>query len=256
MFFNALMMVFACDGGSAPEPTVDPEPATPSLDDITFLTEEYPPFNYTADDQLDGASVALLEAALKKAGASKTRADFTVVKWADGYERVQKEANTCLFSMTYTPERAPLFQWAGPIAETRIAVIAKKDAGVTISAAEDLANYTHGAFKDDVGQQLLATAGVPADKVKIEADTAVLMKDLSEGTIQTWAFEESSARYQLTAAGYDASEFETVYVLQESTVQYAFHKDTPPALISQLSQALGDLQASGERQKILDAHLK
>ena len=132
VFFSALLLMLACDGGPAetPEPAAEPEPAKPSLDDITFLTEEYPPFNYTNGDKLDGASVALLEAALEKAGAKTTRADFQVVSWADGYAKVQSDKNTCLFSMTYTAERAPLFQWAGPIAETRIAVIAKKDAGV------------------------------------------------------------------------------------------------------------------------------
>ncbi|MFT4976796.1 MAG: polar amino acid transport system substrate-binding protein [Myxococcota bacterium] len=252
---SALLLLAACDSEPAP-PAVVPEPAAPAIDRVTFLTEEYPPLSYTHDGQLDGAAVALLEAVLAELGSKKTRADVSVVPWSDGYARAKSDPDTCLFSMTYTDERAPLFQWAGPISDTRIVVMARKDAGVSIDSAADLGTYTHGVFLDDIGQQLLASAGVAAEKVRVESDAAVLMKDLAEGTIQTWAYEEASARFQLARAGYSVDDFETVYVLKESTTQYAFSLGTSPELIAAFSAALGSVQASGERQKILDAYSK
>lgn len=258
-FIFAVLALSAC--AKTPAEVEAPVPATPvveavAVDSITFLTEQYPPFNYEADGKAQGVAVDLLVAMLAEAGSAKTAADFAVIPWSDGYSRVQAEPGTCLFSTTWTDERAPLFKWVGPIVDTRIVVLAKKGSGVAVASAADLAGLTHGVIHDDAGQQLLVAAGVPADKMTVSEDSASIMKSLDDGTVQTWAYEEASARYQLSAAGYDPTAFETVHVLKESTTQYACNKDMSDELIASLSGALAAVDARGGRQEIIDRYMK
>ncbi len=227
-----------------------------SVDGITFLTEQYPPFNYEVDGKVQGLAVDLLEAMLQEMGAGTTRADFAVLPWSEGYSRVQSEPGTCLFSMTFTEEREPLFRWVGPIADTRIVVLAKKDAGITVSSPADLAKLTHGVIADDAGHQLLQATGVPDAQMTVAADAATIITALGDGAIQAWAYEEASARYQLAEAGHDAAAFETIHVLKESTTRYACHKDTPDELITGFSAALSSLEASGKQKEIQERYLK
>ncbi|QJB55792.1 transporter substrate-binding domain-containing protein [Pseudodesulfovibrio sp. zrk46] len=225
-------------------------------DDITYMTEQYPPFNYEEQGELKGLAVDLLDAVLKEMGASKSKKDFKILPWAQGYNRVQSEGNTCLFSMTLTDSRKPLFKWVGPVIETKTAIIAKKGSGVKIGSAADLGNYKYGVIRDDVGQQLLEEAGVSKDKMDITSKNESNIKKLDKGRIDAWAYEESSAKYQLKLAGMNPEDFETVYILKAGTLQFAFNKGVPDALIADFQKALEAVKAKGIQQQIADKYLK
>ena len=97
-----------------------------TVDDLTFITEDYPPFNFERDGKRQGIAVDALAEMLALAGARKTRADIKVWPWARGYETALKEKNTVLFSTTRTEAREGLFKWVGPIMPSRIVLVAKK----------------------------------------------------------------------------------------------------------------------------------
>ncbi|WP_147822449.1 substrate-binding periplasmic protein [Salidesulfovibrio onnuriiensis] len=225
-------------------------------DDLTYMTEQYPPFNYEEGGQLKGIAVDLLDAMLKKMGASKSAQDVSLLPWAQGYKRVQEEANTCLFSMTLTDARKPLFKWVGPVIATKISVFAKKGSGVSIGSAADLGKYKYGVIRDDIGQQLLEDAGVGKDKMDITSKNEANIKKLNAGRIDAWAYEESSAKYQLKMAGLNPADYEVAYVLQEGTLNFAFNKSVSDDLLAQFQAALDALKADGTVQSIQDKYLK
>lgn len=198
----------------------------------------------------------MLDTMLKEMGASKGVKDFKLLPWAQGYKRVQTENNTCLFSMTLTDTRKPMFKWVGPLGETRIVVIAKKGSGVSIKSVEDLGKYKYGVIRDDVGQQLLEEAGVDKGKMNITYRNDNNIKKLATGQIDAWAYEESSANFQLKQAGMNPSDFETAYVLKETTLQFAFNKGISDALIGKFQQALDALKGKGVDKQIQDKYLK
>ncbi len=94
--------------------------AAASVDDIIFMTEQYPPYNLEEDNKLQGIAVDTLALMLQRAGSKQTREDIEMLPWARGYKRVLSEPNTCLFSTTRTEERENLFKWVGPIAPTQL----------------------------------------------------------------------------------------------------------------------------------------
>lgn len=227
-----------------------------TADDITYMTEQYPPFNYDDGGKVTGISVDLLTAVLKEMGSSKTAKDLSVLPWAQGYKRVQDQDNTCLFAMTLTDARKPLFKWVGPFIDTNISVIAKKGSGVSIASPADLGKYKYGVIRDDIGMHLLQDNGVAQGNMDITAKMESNLKKLDKGRVDAVAYEQTSTMYQLKNGGFNTADFEVAYVLKRGGLYYAFHKSVPDALIAEFQKALDTIKANGTHQKILDSYLK
>ncbi|MCF4152250.1 transporter substrate-binding domain-containing protein [Dethiosulfovibrio sp. F2B] len=225
------------------------------VDDIRFMTEELPPYNMKGDDGVaTGIAVDVLAEIFKREGSSKTAKDVEVLPWARGYKEVQSTQNTCLFSMTYTDERKPMFKWVGPLAASRTAVIALKSKGIKVGSEADLADLSAGVIKEDIGDILARKVGMT--KVDIAANNLQNVKKLNSGRVDVWVYEESVAQWQLKDMGFDPADYETVFALSESHLYYAFHKDTDQALIDRLQKALDEMKADGSYQAILDRYLR
>lgn len=123
--------------------------------DLHLYTDEYPPYNFLEKDKLEGISVDILEEMLQDIGSKLTKNDITVLSWSRAYNLLKKKDNVMLFSMTKTKERERLFKFVGPIAKTRIVLIARKDRNIRIDSIEDIKKYEVGTIRDDIGEQLL-----------------------------------------------------------------------------------------------------
>ena len=230
--------------------------AASQLDGVTYLTEQYPPYNYEENGQLKGISIDLIQKVFASTGAQKSVSDVHLVPWANGYAKAQSDANTCLFSTTRTESRESLFKWAGPIVNSEVVVLAKKGTGVAIASSADLSKYTLGVIRDDVGMQLLMEAGYPESQLDISSKLGSLLKKLSMGRIDGIAYDNAVSAYAIKQAGFSPADFTKAYVLKKSQLFYAFSKDTPDATVAELQKALDALDASGEHQKIIDTYMK
>jgi len=52
-------------------------------------------------------------------GVNRTRADVHIVPLSEGFRQAQGN-NTVLFSIVKSPEREPLYQWAGPVHQSQV----------------------------------------------------------------------------------------------------------------------------------------
>ena len=98
---------------------------TVSAKDLTYITEQYPPYNYQEDGRLQGISVDLLEKVWERLSVNLNRSAIQLLPWTEGYQRTLKENNTVLFTTFRIPEREQLFKWVGPIASGRDVLLAK-----------------------------------------------------------------------------------------------------------------------------------
>ena len=55
-----------------------------TLNDLTWMTEEYAPYNFTENGQLKGVAVDVLLEVWKRVGIQKTAKDISVYPWARG----------------------------------------------------------------------------------------------------------------------------------------------------------------------------
>ncbi len=222
------------------------QPAKANLNEIQFLTEEYPPYNFTEQGRLQGIAVDLLLKASKMAGQPIDRQSIQIQPWARAYRNVFLDANTALFSMTRTELRESLFYWVGPIIQTRIVVMARRSSGIAINHPTDLAKYKIGVIRDDVGEQLLLEAGVPRDSLQESSYAASIAEQLYKQRIDLWAYEENVARWWLAKSGYKVKDFKPVYVLQDSDLYFAFNLNVDPETIAKLQQAVDAIKSNEE----------
>ncbi|MGF1694309.1 transporter substrate-binding domain-containing protein [Vibrio lamellibrachiae] len=228
-----LISIFVCSVVGAAE-----------LNKLSFLTEEYPPYNYTNGDEVKGIAVDLLIEASTIVDSQIQISQINVQPWARAYRSTLITDDTVLFSTTRTQLREHLFQWVGPVSKTRIVVLGRKDSHIEIEEATDLIEYRIGVIRDDVGEQLLVELGVPRDSMQESSYAKTIAEQLHKGRIDLWAYEENVANWWIAQAGYDANEFETLFVLQEGELYYAFNKDVDNILIDKLQQAIDKVKTN------------
>lgn len=209
---------------------------------LSFITEAYPPYNFSDDNILRGIAVDLLVIASQDTAQPVQRGQIRLMPWARGYRTVLSTPNTVLFATTRTTEREHLFKWAGPIAATRVVLLARKADKIRIQSAADLQRYRIGVIHEDIGEQSLLALGVAKQQLQISANADALSRQLHAGRIDLWAYEENVARWFLRNANLDQDDFESVYLLQQGELWYAFNPQVSDEKIQQLQKALDKLR--------------
>jgi polar amino acid transport system substrate-binding protein len=220
------------------------------------MTEQYPPYNFEEDNNIQGITVDTLVLMLQRAGSKQTREDIKLLPWARGYKRVQTEPDTCLFSTTRTEEREHLFKWVGPVAPEVVGLIARKESNIKVESVEDIKNHKIGTIRNDVAEQYLINAGVGIDDMQRVAETISNIAKLNLGRIDLWAYDENVAMWELKESGFNPADYESVHVLGRKNQYFACHKGTSDTVIQELQAALDALKEDGEYEKILDRYLR
>ena len=171
--------------------------AASSVDDILFITEQYPPYNYEVNNNLQGIVVDTLVVTFERVGSSQTREDIKLLPWARGYNLVQSKPDTCLFSTTRTKEREGLFEWIGPVAPETVGLIARKETGIQIDSVEDIKKYKVGTIRDDIAELYLVDVGISVDDMERVAETILNIRKMNRGRIDLWAYDQFVAMWEL-----------------------------------------------------------
>lgn len=228
-----------------------------TVEETRWMSEEYPPYNYVDDDGVPkGVTFDILLKVFDKVGAKVDPKAIEFLPWARSYRAVQSDPATALFSMTYTPEREQLFDFVGPIIPSIIGVIAKKEKALKITDAAGLNTIKIGAIRDDIGDQLLRGAGVQDAAIDLSSSSEHMLKKLDSGRIDAIAYGTDIASWLLKKMQLDPNAYETVYVLKEGKMGYAFRKGTDPALLKKLQTALDELRADGSIEAISATYFK
>ena len=220
---------------------------------LTWVTEDYYPFNYHEGGEVRGISADLLRLVWAELGEPEQ--SIFVLPWARAYKQALGTRGMVLFSTARTPEREALFKWAGPIAHVRFVLAARRGSRVRVGRPEDLAGLRVGTLRDDVSDSLLAPWRSLC-RVESVADMAQNMRKLDAGRIDLVAYEEASLRLLLKRQGRDPDEYETVFVLKEIPVYYAFHISTDDALVRRFQRALDDAKNSEAYARLLETYLR
>ncbi|AZZ91955.1 transporter substrate-binding domain-containing protein [Hahella sp. KA22] len=237
--------------------------ADDTIEKLTFMTEDYPPFNYVQDDKLKGFSVDLLELILKKLGSKKTRKDIQVHPWARSYRLTLKTPNTVLFVMTRRGPRENLFKWVGPVAASPIVLLAKKERNLKVRSSEEVKQFHIASVREDIAEIVLDEYGVPPEKREPVPYPELAAKMLEADRVDMWAYGDIAAYWIIKQNGFNPSEYAPVYDFGSAGDNYyAFNIDTPDWIIERFQNALDELktemEANGQTvyQNIIDRYIK
>ena len=230
-----------------------------TLNDISFYTEDYPPYNFKKDGVASGFTVDILLKLFEKLNLNKTIKDIKVVPWARGFNDVQKKSNVCLFVMAKTPERIKEygFRWVGPVTKVGSVLFAKKSKNIKINSVEDIKKYRICAIRDDVAEQMVLRAGYSMDNIDRTSNPLSIIKKLNKDRCDLWAYGVIAGQWVLKKNNFNTDDYEVVYNLtKKQSLYYAFNKRTPDSVVLPLQKAFDELKAAGVVDQIIAGYLK
>lgn len=224
-----------------------------SIEQLNWITEEYPPFNFKdpKTGEITGAAVEVLLQIFSKIGISSGNIKLKIYPWARGYYKVLNDPGTALFSTTYTVDRLQKMKFVGPVVPNIVAVIAAKSSQLSVGLPKDLNHLKIGVVRDDIGEQLLISQGVNPDAIDQLNSGLSMVKKLASGRIDAIAYAQATTLLLFKTAKINPDDFEIIHILKESTMGYAFHHSTDSGVLEPMRNALNQLTIEGTLQKIL-----
>ncbi len=216
--------------------------AAVSKDSWNIMTEELPPYSFLKDSRVHGISADILLLLMHKNGISIDRKNIQQLPWARAYAMAREVPGSILFSTVRTDEREPLFKWVGPITSLTLGLVALKERNIELHSLEDANKYTIGTIRDGVAEKLVLMGGGRESSLDKIASPQANIKKLQAGRIDLFAFSVASARYLTIDLGLDPDMFETVYILKQADLYFAFHLDTDEQLIRAFNQTLQEMK--------------
>jgi polar amino acid transport system substrate-binding protein len=216
--------------------------AVPPTLNLTYYTENNPPYNFEENGTLQGLSIDLLEAMTERMGRKVSREQVRLVPWTEGYQAALTENNTVLFTTGRVPAREQSFKWVGPIFTYTNVLFAQYGRNIEITSPEDLNGYRIGVIADDVAVLQLRDLGVNESQLVQATSVSALVEMLDDGEIDLFAHSRASGRYFSYQVLGNALAFRIVYALPPVDGYYAFSRDVPDETVQSFQQALDALK--------------
>jgi len=221
---------------------------------VTVITEEFPPYQYSDHGEVSGMSTEVVKAALAEAGIS---APIAIMPWARAYKMALEDKNVLIFSLARTKEREALFKWIGQVNEAENYVYARADRGLTISSLEDARQYVTGTVVGDIRESYFLDHGFTLNKdIQSVRQHEQNYAKLRAGRIDLWPTSSTVMAYIVRKAGDDPTSAVTpVWRIDDLHVGYsgdflAASLSTPDSLVEKLRIALDRIKSDGRYDAI------
>jgi len=210
--------------------------AAPVTKEMTFFTEEYPPFNYLENGVPSGLSVDLLKTAFERAGITIKDEDINLMAWSDAYRMVQENNNTGIFSIVRTPEREQLFRWAGPLMQCPLVFFAENRSLKT--ERPDNKDLRAVVIKDDIGFYKGLESGIPEEKIFQVTTPAEAIQRLVDETSDVWIYGQYPGESIIQTIAEDPDSFFILDDLGNFSYYIAFNLNSDPEIIESFQAEL------------------
>lgn len=237
--FVFLSLIVAGCAGTTPRKAEEPV-------ELTILTEEYAPLNFTAAGVITGQATEVVRELVKRTGIT---AEIRMGVWEDAYQKVLEKPRTALFSTVMTAERKGLLQWAGPITILNTNLYALKGSGIavrTLDQARDAGKIA--AVAEYYSTQALKTEGF-TDLV-IYADEESALRGLLNGEARLFVSNNTVLPALLEKIGAAPNDIEIVFTVSTDMTYIAFSPETPREMVDRWQERLDEMKRDGTFQEI------
>lgn len=210
--------------------------ATPvAAADVTFYTEDNPPWNMPADDGgVTGFATAMVAEAARRAGVEH---HIQLLPWRRSYAAALAGPAACVFAANRTAEREPLFRWVGPIAHGGWVLFSRPDNARSLAAIDDARNLRVAVAPGSALANFLVDEGFTALEVATETLNA---RKLHRGRVDLWASGVANVAAVARATSTPAPRI--AYILRDSILSLACSRDTPDATIAAMNAEMEALR--------------
>lgn len=147
----------------------------------------------------------------------------------------------CAVGVPRSPEREPLFRWAGLMASGSLMLYGRADDKREVAGADDLRGSVIAAQRESQPLAWLHEHGLNAYEVN---DTLTGLRMLRAGRVDFWLVNELPARYVVQRSG--GTPPRPLREFGRIDLYLACHHDLAPATAERLSQGFEQLRRNGE----------
>lgn len=227
--------------------------STSVAEEITIVTEHYPPFNYEERGEVKGIATKVVQAVLHHVDV---KASIRVLPWARAYYMAQHQKNVLIYSLARFPERETLFKWVGAIAPlTTYVYKLKRRTDIIVETFDDLRAYRIGVLNQAADHQYLLAQGF--DQLDPVSRHELNVKKLQAERIDLFVTQELWFVSLVKSLGLEQEDFERVYYLEDLSGEFymAFSLTTSDAIVESFRKALRTIKENGTYEAILKRYL-
>ncbi len=210
---------------------------------LTIMTEEWKPYNFEEDGEINGISTDIFLLMLEKVGSEQGRSDIDILPWARAYRDVQVLSDSVLYSTARTDDREEMFKWVGPIYDIVINIITLKSNNIELDSLSEIRRFSIGTPRDDVVEDILVEkAGLTiSDFLQVSSDLKN-MRNLSLGIVELIPSNNDTLIDTCHQLNLDPDDFKSVIILDKTSLYYAFNIETPDYVIEAFQKAFNELK--------------
>jgi polar amino acid transport system substrate-binding protein len=208
---------------------------------IHFLTEEYPPYNFSGDSGPSGASVEQVALMMKTLDLPY---EISILPWARAFALAENQPRHCIFTTGHDAARHEKFKWVEPLLVDHMIMVRRKESAVAPRSLQEAKQFVVGTQREDFSAAYLKQNGFK--KIDYAANIESTLKKLVAGRIDLMMTSEKTFE-TMRAAG---SPVEAALVLEGKQYGIACHKDMPGETIALMQTELDRLIADGTQDRI------
>ncbi len=208
---------------------------------LRIITEDNPPYNFTDErGNISGQSTEIVRSLITRTGSN---ASIELLPWSKGYDIVQNQPNTVLYSTSRIPFRDPMFKWVGPIGFADEWFYAKRGSDIKITSLEDAKKAKSIAvYKDDSNQLYLLEKGFT--NLDVSENDVQCIKKLMDGKVDLWLGPSQGFPFLAYEAGVNPAEIEPLSYVRRAEWYLAFNRQTADTTIAAWQKALDEMKIS------------
>ncbi len=216
---------------------------------LQIFTDDSPPVTLNRDGAPAGWAVDVVREIERRVG---TQDEIRLVPWARAYRAGLHEPNVALFATMWTEERAPLFQWVGPLQTLHMSFYGRAGDGVEINSTDDARRLRSiGVTREFAVDQELTRLGF-ANLDRVERPGQMIEKLLA-GRNEAFASDDGFVspavleRWKVSAHAIVRK-----YEFKTTKTYIAFSLGTPPETVRAWQNALDAMRADGTFSRLTE----
>jgi polar amino acid transport system substrate-binding protein len=219
---------------------------------LKIVTEHLPPFQIDNAEGVSGFATDVVRATMDLA---KIEFSIEAMSWSRAYNLAQRDANTCIYSISKGAQREPHFQWIGEISYSLTSIYSlKKRHDIQINTLEDAKKYTIAVTKDDITHHFLLSNGFKEGQQLYVIENVYSMLNILKGrkNIDLIIVNDTILKYRAKESGVDFDELKKQIDLPELPLDFylACSNKMDKTLVTHLKASLEQLKTSGKFQQI------
>ncbi|WP_024955721.1 substrate-binding periplasmic protein [Sulfurospirillum arcachonense] len=214
--------------------------------ELTIFAGKNAPFNFRHRGAITGVTVQILESIFKDANLPFDQKKIVFDSWSAVFSQAIVTSDSLLITASRIPERESLFQWIGPVATVRLAIVAKKNT-VKIKKLDDLKNYNVASVKNTSAERAYVKKGGDLSTFSRISTPKQGYRMLEYGRIDALICTDLPFVYSLIKQGQNVDDYEIVYVIKNTKYYIAAHKDLSAKTMNILEDGLAKLKQKNSK---------